>query len=309
MPGVTVVRDEDACRELWGRLMPDELFCDLWDVRGCFHRHFARPLHFVVAESGDGVEGALPLCWVEESGCYACFPGETWEGTTWLEQNRLLLRRREALDLLLEQCPEYHLRYLLPPLPNWDGSGVVDETGYLFHPPMYGYDLERYFSEFRPKTAKRLRREIAAFEKMDLTFRHDTDGAFDEMMRLNVERFGPRSYFHDPRFREGFRDLIDLLDRRGWLRVTTVALRDEVAAVDLGCIYRGTYTLLAGGTDARYPGVAKLINMHHIEYACAARLEAVDFLCGDFNWKAMFHLTPRPLYLLSNLPPGRVGGH
>jgi len=27
----------------------------------------------------------------------------------------------------------------------------------------------------------------------------------------------------------------------------------------------------------------------------------VDFLCGDFSWKKLFHLTPRPLYEASNI--------
>ena len=73
----------------------------------------------------------------------------------------------------------------------------------------------------------------------------------------------------------------------------------------MACLYRGTYTVLAGGTAAAFPGVAKLINFHHLERACRERFQLVDFLCGDFTWKIMFHLTPRPLYLLSNLPHHR----
>ena len=34
--------------------------------------------------------------------------------------------------------------------------------------------------------------------------------------------------------------------------------------------------------------------------ACREQLTEADFLCGDFSWKKLFHLTPRPLYLLSN---------
>jgi hypothetical protein len=37
-----------------------------------------------------------------------------------------------------------------------------------------------------------------------------------------------------------------------------------------------------------------------MQWACSERLNQVDFLCGDFNWKKLFHLTPRPLYLLGN---------
>jgi len=58
---------------------------------------------------------------------------------------------------------------------------------------------------------------------------------------------------------------------------------------------------VAGGTGGDFPGVAKLINFHHLEWACRQRLREVDFLCGEFNWKNRFHLTPRPLYKMSKL--------
>jgi hypothetical protein len=38
------------------------------------------------------------------------------------------------------------------------------------------------------------------------------------------------------------------------------------------------------------------MNMYHIEYAFINRLFKMDFLCGDFHWKKLFHLTPEPLY-------------
>jgi CelD/BcsL family acetyltransferase involved in cellulose biosynthesis len=38
-----------------------------------------------------------------------------------------------------------------------------------------------------------------------------------------------------------------------------------------------------------------------MRWACQQRLQQVDFLCGDFHWKKQFHLTPRPLFLLSSL--------
>jgi len=69
-----------------------------------------------------------------------------------------------------------------------------------------------------------------------------------------------------------------------------------LAAVDVGALWKNTYTVLAGGTDPDFPGIAKLINFHHIEWACRQHLAVVDFLCGDFNWKSRFRLSPRPLY-------------
>jgi len=297
------VTDLDECREVWERTVPGESITDLWGVRACFHRHFQRPPCFLVAEDARGVCGLLPMSWIEESSCYGYFPGETWEGNTWLEQNRIVVRGNRMLKALLDRCPApYELRYLLPLAGTAQGRCAVDEVGYLFLPPRYDFDLENYFREFSHRSAKRIKRDVGRTESLGVRYRYDDITDFDHMVRLNVGRFGESSYFSDPRFREGFRNAIYYFLERGWLRVTSVLIQDELAAVDVGCVRDGTYTLLAGGTDGRYPGVAKLINLHHMQRACQERLEQVDFLCGDFSWKALFHLTPRPLYLLSNVP-------
>ena len=300
---VRVLTDQDECQAVWQRAIPEESVSDLWDFRACFHKHFRRPLCFAIAEDSDGHRGLLPLSWIEEAQCYGFFPGETWQGKTWLEQNRIPSRGDGVVAALLDHCPSsYHLRYLLPLDGAADHRQTVDEVGYLFFPGNYDYDLENYFQEFSRRSVKRLKRELASLEAQGVRYRCDDLSDFDRFVRLNVGTFGTASYFHDPRFRESFRELMYFLHERGWLRMTAILIGNDVAAVDMGCVYRGVYTLLGGGTDRRYPGVAKLINIHHIRRACEEQFDEVDFLCGDFSWKTMFHLTPRPLYLLSSLP-------
>ena len=294
--------DPDECRALWQEVVLGEFVTDLWEFRACFHQHYARRLHFVVAEADGPIAGLLPLTWIEEVGCYGYFPGETWHGKTWIEQNRVWHRGNGAAEGLLANCPSvYHLRYLLPPGPP-ALEQCVDEIGYLFLPPKYDYDLENYFQEFSHRHAKRLKRDLDAFDRMGATYRRQEFSDFEHLVRMNVERFGDDSYFHDRRFLESFRSLAHFLHERGWFRMTAILIGGEVAAVDLGCVYRGVYTLLGGGTNGNYPGIAKLINVHHLRVACEERLQSVDFLCGDFQWKTLFRLTPRPLYLLSNVP-------
>ncbi|MBU0515844.1 MAG: GNAT family N-acetyltransferase, partial [Proteobacteria bacterium] len=247
---VRTVTDLEQCRELWRTTMPTDLFTDQWEVRDCFQRFFQRPPCFIVVEDDSGVGGLLPLSWIEESGCYGYFPGETWHGTTWLEGNRIFVRDGVDPDGLLSRLASaYHLRYLLPDAGSPDEIELVDEIGYLFLPPGYGFDLENYLHEFSGKSRKKLRRELSCLERMRPVWRHDVREDFDLLVNLNLDRFGRDSYFADERFREGLRALADLLDQRGWLRMTTVSLNDEPAAVDMGCLYRGVYTLIAGGTN------------------------------------------------------------
>ena len=301
MPRFRVVTDLEECREVWEQVMPREFISDLWEVRACFQKYFRRLPHFIVAEEDGDIRGLLPLSWIEESGSYGYFPGETWEGKTWLEQNRIPARGNGLRQALLDRCPgPYHLRYLLPPDAGSENGGALDEIGYLFTPPRYEYDMENYFGEFSRKSRKRLRRDLDAFEERGVRYRFDEPADFEHLVKLNVDRFGDGSYFADHRFTESFRSLMNLLHERGWMRITTVLIKGEIAAVDLGCIYNGAYTLLGGGTHGDFAGVAKLINTHHMRWACEQKLKLVDFLCGDFAWKKIFHLSPRPLYILSS---------
>lgn len=298
--GFRVVTDVDECRELWQKVMPRDLVTDLWDVRACFHRHFQNTPHFIVSSEGDSVNALLPLCRISDHGYYGYFPGEVWHGKTWLEQNRVFCREG-LLEALLRQVPSpHHVRYMLP----LERQLPVDETGYLFEPPHYDYKMENYLQEFSSKSRKRLQKDLETLTAPGVAYRYDQVGDFEYMADLNVARFGEHSYFHDQRFRDSFRSLMNYLGENGMMRITTVLLGGAIAAVDLGCMYRGTYTLLAGGTHADFPGVAKLINTHHMQYACEQKFSSVDFLCGDFAWKPLFHLAPRPLYMFSDMQIG-----
>ena len=300
---VRVVTTYDECRDIWRLMVPEEQLSDLWEVRDCFHRQYRHELYFVVAEENGRLCGLLPLSWNREANSFHLFPGETWEGKTWLEQNRLIARNRGMLRAMLKAVPQHvHLRYLQNTTTLEAFGQEVDEIGYFFLPPKYGFSMENYYEEFSHKSAKRLHRELAEWEARDVTYRYDQAEDFELMVAQNVERYGEGSYFSDARFLRSFRSLVSFLTTMGWLRITTVLVGGKEAAVDIGCIYKGTYTLLAGGTNADFPGIAKLINTHHMNWACEQGLERVDFLCGDFNWKRLFHLTENPLYLLSGDP-------
>jgi len=158
---IRLVARLEECEALWRRVIPQEVITDLWETRACFQRHFKRPPLFVTAEDDRGLAGLLPLSWIEESGCYGYFPGETWHGQTWLEQNRIIARDAGVLDAMLQAIPgKYHLRYLNPPEVVPEAQRVVDEIGYLFLAPKFNYDFETYLKEFSHRSAKRLRRDL-----------------------------------------------------------------------------------------------------------------------------------------------------
>jgi hypothetical protein len=297
--------DPAVCQALWEKSIVPEYLTDLWGVRECFHRHYQRDFYFVVAEDSGKSVGLIPMSWISERNECGYFPGEVWHGTTWLEQNRLIARDQGVMDAMLawleKEAVPYHLRYLSPNI-DIKNSLPVDEIGYLFQPPLYQFEMEPYFTSFNRRSIKSILKDEQRFYARGLTFRFDDPNDFGEMVRMNIDRFGRDSYFSDERFLEGFRDLMFFLRDHGWLRMVCILLEGQPVAVDLGAVYNNRYTLLAGGAHSDHPGIAKVINLFHMRRACEEKFIEADFLCGDFAWKTIFHLTPRPLYLMSRQP-------
>ena len=301
MGSIRICDDLEQCKLLWQAVLHDDSVFHLWEIRNCFQEAFHRRPCFIVCEDADGPSDLLPLSRIDETDTLAFFPGETWHGKTWLEQNRIVARSPEVFEALLEAVPaDAHIRYVegecIPPSST---KASVDEIGYLFLPGQYAFSLQEYLNGFPRKTLKRLHREPNILHERGVTFRYNCRCDIERLFRMNLDAFGKDSYFHDQRFLHGFEKLIAELDRLGSLRVTTVLVAGAVAAVDVGAVWCNAYTLLAGGTNRDFPGVAKLINFHHLEVACRERFDTVDFLCGDFGWKRRFRLAARPLYQIT----------
>ncbi|MBN2293360.1 MAG: GNAT family N-acetyltransferase [Pirellulales bacterium] len=301
MSSIRICDDLEKCRLLWQEAFPNDSIFHLWEMRNCFQQAFNRTPCFIACEDANDLLGLLPLSRIDETGALAFFPGETWNGKTWLEQNRIFASSPDVFHSLLEAVPaDAHIRYVegecVPPSVT---NASLDEIGYLFLPAMHTFSFQTYLNGFPKKTLKRLHQEPNILRARGVTFRYDCRRDIEQLFRMNFEAFGENSYFHDKRFLHGFENLIAELDRRGSLRITTVLVAGEIAAVDVGAVCRNAYTLLAGGTNRDFPGVAKLINFHHLEVACRERFHSVDFLCGDFGWKRRFRLAARPLYQIS----------
>ena len=301
---VDVYKDLEDARRIWQRHWPQECLFDLWPVRNCFQLQFNHSPYFLVATENRKFRGMLALSWIEEEQCFGHFPGEVWHGKTWLEQNKIPASDPAVFSILVNHIPATaKIRYLTDD-PNLAGASLdaIDEIGYLFYPPQYSYSFQDYLQCFSGKTRKKLRCELNRLTAGGVAYRYDCLEDVKHLFRMNLENFQEESYFYDVRFLRAFENLVSWLHANRMLRVTTVLIGGRIAAVDVGAVWKQTYTVLAGGAHADFPGVAKLINFHHLEWACQQRFKVVDFLCGEFNWKHRFHLTARPLYRIENLP-------
>jgi len=303
MGRVRIVEDLEECSYLWGKHFPLERVFDFWEFRWCFSDAYSREASFIVYEEGGALKGLLPLSRIQETGAYAYFPGETWEGKTWIEQNKIIINCENVLPALIEAVPaKANIRYLCTTphfgeLPE-TGGGVVsyDETDYYFQPAVHDYSYENYLASFPGKSRKKILAEVNAIKAKGLEVRINDLKDVDTLYRMNLDNFGSQSFFYDPRFLNGFERMIAFLDSRGMLRIVTLIVGGKIAAVDVGGTWNKHTVFLGGGTHRDFPGIAKLINLYHMEWACQEKLVEMDFLCGDFGWKERFRLSQRHLF-------------
>lgn len=292
-----VVTDLETCKGLWNSFVKPNNLSDLWDFRFCFHRHFENEPYFLVLEDQGGLLAIFPLACLKGEDTYVFFPGEIWNSKTWLERTQVYCREPEAMGHILSACPERtYLRYMEDQAPSLSPDLEEDEIAYLFHPPDLGFDLNTYFKRFSWKKLKAIKKEISSLLVPGCSWHFNRLSDYDLLVEMNVNRFGVSSYFYDSRFAGSFRDAVQWLYQRGWLRMVSLEIKGETAAVDLAAAFEGIYVVFLGGTHSEFPGVAKAMNMHHLEFACDQRFSRVDFLCGDFYWKKLWHLDPEPLY-------------
>ncbi len=294
---VRISADLEEGKLIWEKLWTRRNLFDLWEVRMCFQESFARAPHFIIAEKQQRPVGFLPLSWIEEERSFGYFPGETWEGRTWLEQNRIPAVWLPIRHALWEAAPDNtELRYLHQETTVSLPGTSIDEIGYHFYPPHHCYNFDDYWSLFSRKSRKQIRCEVEKFEAMGSGYHLNCLDDIPWMFENSLRKYGNRSYFCDSRFLNGFDHLLSFLAGRSMLRVTTIRIKGRRAAVDVGAVFRNRYTVLAGATDPEFLGIAKMINLFHIKWGCGQHLERIDFLCGDFGWKQRFHLHRHPLY-------------
>lgn len=297
------ITDLKDCRKLWNRLFRPLNISDTWEFRACFQNHYHNPPCFVLLEDRQGIAGMLPLSYLEKEDRYVFFPGETWKGKTWLERTPVYFRNRNILENLFFECPENtYLRYMEPAEWSPHQRIEIDEIAYTLQPASMDFDIACYLKRFSTKRLKSITKEITSLTACGSKLHINRLADFNRMIEWNLERYNADSYFSDERFADSFKDVMHFLHRSGLLRLVSLEIGGEIAAVDLGALFNGTYTIFAGGTNSLFPGVAKAINMYHIETAFAQKFSRIDFLCGDFVWKKLWHFDPEPLFKFDTQP-------
>ena len=296
MKSTVLIHDHEEQKQLWLEHWPRQSIFDEWEVRNCFAEAFNRESVFVVCRDNQLVTGMLPLGRCDSGGGYGFFPGETWHDETWLEPNRIIAADATVAEALLEVAPlALNLRYICGK--NGLSGLEIDDYDYSYFPAEAG-GYSGYWQRLSKKNARQLIKTVDVFQTAGVEIRCNRIADFQSLVDFSNANYGADSYFFDARFIQAFEKTTGWLYDNNALRLTTVLVGGVVAAVDLGAVWENCYSLLTGGTNREFPGIAKLINLHHLEWGCANGMNQIDFLCGDYGWKRRFGLQAVPYYRL-----------
>ena len=291
------VTDLNECERLWKAFIIPNCVSDLWEFRLRLHNQFNNKPCFLVVEDSAGIGGMMPLSFIADIDTYVFFPGEIWEDKTWLERTPFYIRNSRFLYNLITACPDnIYLRYLELPEKIDFPEFSPDETGYVIYPRDFNYDLSQYDKRFSRKKSKAIKKVIQSFESYGCRIYYNRLSDFNSMVEMSLKQFGRKSFMYDIRFRNGFREIMNFMHHNSILRMISCEIGGELAAVDIGAVFNGIYTVFIGGTNPEFPGIAKLMNMNHIDFCFRERLRKIDFLCGDFHWKKLWHLDSEKLW-------------
>lgn len=127
----------------------------------------------------------------------------------------------------------------------------------------------------------------------------DAYAAISQMARFNVRRrqlLGDRSRWQDIAFQRCLDHIIALFAGRGWLRLHTLHVGDELAAALLGWVYRGTYFAYQIGTHPGHEdlGLGHCIISHAIRSCIEEGVQRFEMLGEASQFKRSYFpgLTP-----------------
>tara|TARA_Y100000034_G_scaffold89941_1_gene108308 strand:+ start:4586 stop:5527 length:942 start_codon:yes stop_codon:yes gene_type:complete len=292
-----IVTDISECEKLWKTFSVNKKISDMWEFKFCFHKYFNNLPHFIVHKKHGKVVGMLPLSYDNEQKLFKFFPGDD----DWIEKNSIFLHKKRSLKELIKMCPANTKLTGIDEIPLYKKMFQDDDCTYSLYPKEFNYNLNNYHKLFKRKHVRNILRDLRKINKKGVDIIRCPKSYkkyYKIVKKWSVKTFGDKSYFYDKRFVKAFSDVLDLFMKKEIMYMTVVKVDDELAAIDFGCIYGDTMTVFAGGVNPKFrnQGIAKFINMEHIKYGFDCKLDKLEFLAFNFNWKEMWHLKKEKLF-------------
>ncbi|MCB9359355.1 GNAT family N-acetyltransferase [Candidatus Woesearchaeota archaeon] len=288
---VEIVKDINACKELWHRFCPKKMVWNEWEVCLCFlDGHEPYFLHI----KKDDQEGLLPLWYDSELKAYRQFGGT-------YPENRQFWFPETWLDELLPHIPKPLAFYDM----NHESCGRAMQNSTLkdkFKPEGFRYILpiekhqkvDSFLATFSKKHRYNLLSDI---NKCKSKYRFEWSQEYDPVLEeFNRIRFGQESNYSDEEFVRQFRKLIEYVTEKEMLITLKVFEGDKLIGIEIAIRFDSTYLLLNGGYATEYKNVGKYLIYLHILKAFEDGYKEMDFLTGEGGWKELWNLDKEQYY-------------
>ena len=325
-------------RDEWHALLPASAAPNpflTWEWAHTWWTHFggAAALHLIAVRDGDELVALAPLMATRSSLPYASRLELIGLGLAGADYVDAIVRHgyeshsRDALARAIDAQPAaLYLDHLAPgsfveslsePLvrSGWtvdrtspDVCPVIDLSG---HANLDSY-LAGLGASHRANVRRRLRQLNARF---DVRFApaatvEESTIALERLITFHQERFGERSTaFASPAAQAFHRDIVRHAHHGGWLRMFTLSLNGEIAAVMYGFAMHRCFYFYQHGFHADYAdqGAGLVLMALTIQAAIDERLDLFDMLYGHEPYKYLWARDERPLGRLQLFPP-HLGG-
>ncbi len=292
---IYVEHDITRAESLWNLFSPKNSLFDLWSFRLAFWQAYQHLPYFVVAKDKKINIGVIPLWYERDTKKY------TWFGSYWHEDNNLWITSPKYIRPVLEHIPKGTiLNSILPFLYRSKLLGFVpDEPKYVID--VYKFrSIEEYFLALPKRNRDKLKADYKRINKLSPKLIINRWSDFGTLIKLSQQRLvsiGEIPDTYDKRRLCTFRNIIknsgELQEYE--VKLLTIEIEGQIAAVDLICVYNNRYYSIRGGNDIKnFPGVGNYIHLMEIEDAIKLGKEKVDFLATDCNWK---HKWTKPMAL------------
>jgi len=291
-----IVKDLDSCEAIWKSSIDPVHFFDEWDYRMCFFDKDRFDPHFIVGgDEGGPASSVLPLWSHKRNGYLEFFGGE------FMEFNRIIAPDRQAASHLLDSLDgDYWLAYMAPSEKRLADLAPCGSR-FLLDLRKVGGSLERYLDSFSGKHRKNLKNDLKRLEQLNPVIVRNRLEDLDQMVHLNVSRFGNDSFLAEQWFVEGLKRFVQKANAKGHLEMLSILIDNNPESVQLGMIYNNRYSVILGGNNMCVPNIGKRMIIEHIKNAIRLNADIVDFLCTDSGWKKLWNLQEEEVYEFSNM--------
>ncbi|MFH2021527.1 MAG: GNAT family N-acetyltransferase [archaeon] len=285
------------CKAIWESLSTKDNYTDIWDYRYAFAKGYGNKPIFYCAKYRGKIIACVPIEHHRKDDLYFLFGGGDWN-----ENLRILADdkySKESVPYLLDNIPRNSRIIFLTKEDSMLSKKILPfEPTYYVDLESIGFDHEKFLDRMDSHKQRKIRSELKKIDTINPFIASDKFEDFDEMVKLNIKRFGKDSSFADKGFIRAFHNLLKHKTLKRYLSSLSVYISGKLKAYALMLEYNGTLTYLQGGNDTDIPNIAKYLSFRVLLEGTRRKASKVYYMSDDCGWKEHWRLDKEMQYFV-----------